>query len=527
MAAHSRFERVRGVARGPAAVIGVVLLVLVYSDSLDARSETCAGQPATLLGTAGPDVINGTPGDDVIVSFGGADVIHGRGGSDLICSGFGADTVRGGVGRDTVFAGPGHDVVFGGDGHDVLFGGDGADWLQGNTGADRVVGGKGRDVVMGGVGVDVVEGGPGADRVTGGPGKDTVDGGVGLDVCSADDSTRRCEKATAATIDVADDSPQDVVAPAGPVDRVIHVSIDGLRSDYVTSDRMPVLHGLRLEGASTLNARNDPLYTNTLPNHTSQLTGRPVEGADGHGVDYNEDQGRTVHDEAGEYVASVYDVVHDHGLGTAAYTGKEKFEVHRRSWDASHGARDVTGVDDGRRKIDTFVRENPDLAAALFVDELEAGSDLAYTFFHIRYPDSAGHTFRWGSPGYAEAVERSDEVLGEIIDAMLSNPALRDTTAVIVTSDHGGPLGDDSHGDHELAANYTIPFVVWSPGALPGGDLYDLNPTSRRDPGTSEVGPDGPQPVRGHEAGNLALDLLGLTPIPGSVFNSEFDLALR
>lgn len=516
---------------GAYVVLGVLVGLFVYSDPLSARSEplaaravTCAGQPATIVGTSGPDVINGTPGDDVIAAFGGADVIHGRGGSDLICAGFGRDTVRGGVGKDTVYAGPGHDKVFGGDGNDLLFGGDGADTLQGNTGADRVVGGKGRDTVMGGVGFDTVEGGLGADRVTGGAGDDIVDGGAGADVCSADDVTTRCEKATAAT---ADKAPKVVVEPDEPVERVIHISIDGLRSDYVTQELMPVLHGMRQEGVSTLNARNDPSFTNTLPNHTSQVTGRPVDGPDGHGVDFNDDNGETVHEQNDRYVASVYDVVHDNGLRTAAYTGKDKFEVHRRSWNSENGAQDLTGEDDGRGKIDTYLQDSPDDAAEAFLEELDDHEDLAYTFFHIRYPDSAGHGSEWGSSEYSDAVEESDDVLGTIMAAVRSNPDWSDTTAVIVTADHGGPIGDDSHYDHELEGNYTIPFVVWAPEAKAGGDLYSLNPTSRRNPGTAEVGLSGTQPVRGHEVGNLALDLLGLTPIPGSVFNADFDLALR
>ena len=289
---------------------------------------------------------------------------------------------------------------------------------------------------------------------------------------------------------------------------------------------MANLHTMRLEGASTLNARNDPDYTNTLPNHTSQVTGRPVDGSNGHGVDFNDDNGSTVHASAGEYVASVYDVVHDHGFGTAAYAGKEKFDVHDRSWNASNGASDVTGADNGRDKIDIFVRDSPDDAAEIFLADLADHSDLAYTFFHIRYPDGAGHGHDWGSSDYRDAVERSDVVLGTIMDAVRANPEWSETTAVIVTSDHGGPIGQDSHYDHELEANYTIPFVVWAPDAAAGSDLYALNPASRRDPGSAEVSVNGTQPVRGHEVGNLALDLLGLPSIPGSSFNEGFDLSI-
>ena len=99
--------------------------------------------------------------------------------------------------------------------------------------------------------------------------------------------------------------------------------------------------------------------------------------------------------------------------------------------------------------------------------------------------------------------------------------------AIIVVADHGGESGNDSHYDRELSDNYTIPFVVWAPGVGVGGDLYAHNPTNRSNPGSAQIGLDGTQPIRAHEAGNLALDLLGLPAIPGSVFNAGHDLELR
>lgn len=514
-------QRYQKVIRSRAVRFGVVVACVasvVVAAPATAQGFLCDGKTATIVGTSSPDVLNGTPGDDVIVALGGADVIHGRGGSDTICAGYGADTIRGGVGADVIFGGPGADVAYGGAGHDDLYGGPGRDTLQGNTGADAVSGGPGGDTVMGGLGLDVVSGGLGPDRVTGGRGLDRVDGGAGNDVCSADDRVARCEGATSAT--TGDGQPIRV-------DRVVHISIDGLRSDFVTPELAPTLTELRSSGVSTLNARNDPAVTKTLPNHTSQFTGRSVTGADGHGVDYNNDHGRTVHDEAGFYVDSVFDVVHDYGFATAAFVGKEKFNVLGRSWNETTGAIDTVGRDDGRNKIDVFVRDSPEDALAMLFETLDDTRDLAYVFFHLRQPDSAGHSHTWGSTEYELAVSESDRMLGVIMDEIRSNSEWADTTAVIVTSDHGGPLGGDLHDDHELVGNYRIPFLVWAPGVTAGADLYDLNPQVRRNPGDLQVGLGARQPIRGHEVGNLALDLLGMGPIPGSTFNANFDLALR
>ena len=105
---------------------------------------------------------------------------------------------------------------------------------------------------------------------------------------------------------------------------------------------------LQAEGAWTHQARNDVTLTITLPNHTSMLTGRPVldaGSAQGHGYVNNTDPDdipdipvpglnlSTVHTAAGEYVPSVFNVVHDAGLSTAMYASKTKFSLYDASYD--------------------------------------------------------------------------------------------------------------------------------------------------------------------------------------------------
>ena len=291
-----RGEAMRRRSRMAPAVVLLAVVALATAIPLPvspARSATltCAGRPATIVGTAGADVIIGTAGADVIVGLDGNDRIRGGGGNDVICGGSGRDSLSGGAGDDVLRGGPGRDRLAGNVGSDVLIGGAGRDRLRGGAGSDRLVGGSGRDD------------------------------------CSTASTVRSCESGPAAP-----------PPPSPPVARVVHISIDGLRPDAVAPDTMPSLFELRERGAWTGNARTDPDVTRTLPNHTSQLTGLPVAGPSGHGVTYNEDQGRTVHDEAGRYVASVFDVVHDHGGRTGAWVGKQKFNVMDRSWDASTGS---------------------------------------------------------------------------------------------------------------------------------------------------------------------------------------------
>jgi Ca2+-binding RTX toxin-like protein len=125
--------------------------------------DVCRGQTATIVGTAGADVLHGTAARDVIVALGGNDTIYGYGGNDLICAGAGDDLVYGGGGRDRLYGEAGNDRLFGQAGNDRLFGQRGNDRLFGQTGDDVVNGHAGNDLLAGGPGYDVLRGGSGAD----------------------------------------------------------------------------------------------------------------------------------------------------------------------------------------------------------------------------------------------------------------------------------------------------------------------------------------------------------------------------
>jgi Ca2+-binding RTX toxin-like protein len=98
---------------------------------------TCAGETATILGTAGPDRIVGTPGNDVIVGLGGDDCIHGAGGRDVICGRGGNDLLDGGREADELYGGRGDDRLTGGPGG-IMGAFHRTDW-------ETLIGGPGRD----------------------------------------------------------------------------------------------------------------------------------------------------------------------------------------------------------------------------------------------------------------------------------------------------------------------------------------------------------------------------------------------
>lgn len=348
--------------------------------------------------------------------------------------------------------------------------------------------------------------------------------------------TSACRPADSAT------SPAKPVAAneVGPVfDRVLMISVDGLRSDALMALGREEGANFRrlLSGAYTFNARTDADWTVTLPNHTCMITGRPVEGAMGHRwlPNTTPPENMTLHTNAGEYVAGAFDVAHDHGVHTAMAAEKAKFVVYDRSWDGRHGAMDATGGDNGRDKIDfAFVPANDDRApdssdttkSAL---EQLVQSERALVFLHYGQMDFAGHSAGWDlTPGsvYLRAGALVNSEVGKILDAIEADDRLRGRTAVIVTADHGGGMPHASHTDARFWVNYIIPFIVWTGDERARGDLYEINRLTRRDPSIHAPawGSEIVQPIRNGEMGNLALWLMGLPPIPGSSINGQQDL---
>lgn len=310
---------------------------------------------------------------------------------------------------------------------------------------------------------------------------------------------------------------------------VVLISVDGLRPDAVTrqsADRLPNFYRMREEGAFTDNARTDVDYINTLPNHIAQLTGRPVLGETGHNWTSNGEPGEaTLHSRKGEYISSIFDVVDASGLRSGAYVSKSKLAVFNQSYDGSFLDKSESEGGIASGGIDRFVynSDSEDLVQQM-VSDLRA-DPTAFTFLHIRDPDSKGHVWSWSmrswSP-YMSAVRRVDRMLGYVLDGIESDPRLAGKTMVILTSDHGGKGW--GHGDKTQPEDYTIPFYVWG-GGIGNTDLYEINAQTRRDPGGAHPGFDAEwQPIRNSDAANLAASLLGLNPVPGSIANAEADL---
>lgn len=339
---------------------------------------------------------------------------------------------------------------------------------------------------------------------------------------------------------------------------VIFISCDGLRGDYLESlitnrpASFPNLKKLRDNSAYTFKARTDYNYSETIPDHCCMITGRPVldpagaPAGTGHGFTANTgnivtDSTSTIHQPLGSptfsYKSSVFDVVHEAGLTTTFFHSKDRMAFIDRSYNSTYGALGAVGaVNPARDKIDratgTISGSTSSTAVMTnFFTDLTTNPLATYTFLHFVDPDKAGHANNWilttppaAMSAWENAVATSDASLGQLF-AWLEQPAnaaIKATTTIIFTADHGGGgFVSNNHTEEEYAGNYTIPFFIHGSGFKAGSDVYQYF-SNRSNPGTARVTDTvSSPPIRNGDAANLALALLGLPEVPGSYFKPE------
>ncbi len=238
--------------------------------------------------------------------------------------------------------------------------------------------------------------------------------------------------------------------------RLILFLIDGLRPDAVNQADTPSFHRLMAAGASTLSAQT-VFPELSLPCHASLFFSLPPEQ---HGIFYNDWQ------PIPGSPPGLIDVIKASGRATAAVYSWEPLRDLSRpdSLDFSYYHRHTAPESDGRElelaaaAADFLVREEP-----------------AFTFVYIEVVDLIGHLSGWMSPEYLDAVTRADRALELLLDE-LEGAALLDSTAILVTADHGGhehrhgPLfaNEASHPEDAL-----IPWILSGPGVRRGLELQD------------------------------------------------------
>jgi predicted AlkP superfamily pyrophosphatase or phosphodiesterase len=257
--------------------------------------------------------------------------------------------------------------------------------------------------------------------------------------------------APGSTAPAAAPSPEAAPAPAAPVatgrvERVLIISIDGLRPDSLFATPAPNIHALANRGAYTWAAQTiDP--PTTLQAHASMLSGMTVAG---HGIDWNaHEPGRgTIQ------VPTVFSIVHNAGGRTVMVISKNKLQ---------HLAAPGT--------VDTLVNLH-DVGDPYVAQRAvkHIGSDFDLMFVHMLEVDDFGHTNGWMSPNYLRGVTQADAAVGTILGG-LEKAGKTGTTLVIVTADHGG-----EGIDHQVStpATRTIPWVMAGPGVRAGYQLSGI-----------------------------------------------------
>lgn len=307
--------------------------------------------------------------------------------------------------------------------------------------------------------------------------------------------TALIKKTTDHPVVFADALIQSEAVARSAIRQVVVLNVQGLSSTEFGAHpraRIPHMRTLRSSGSSTLNARTRVANVNSNANNLAMLTS----------ID------------TGPYRNSVFDGVHDAGRRTAMWGSQAAMIKYATwHWSSKRGATDRIAHDNGRGKISAAKATRTDRAAMVnLIKDLKARR-TPFSFVTLTAADNAAQKYGPGSARYRAALEAIDRYVGALTVAINRTPGLGRQTVVIITSDHGAV--SKSQLRYTNPAAFQVPFIVWGATVRRGSDLYALN-RQLADPGTRRPSYAGRQPVRNSNAANLALKLLGLTPVPGS-----------
>lgn len=223
-------------------------------------------------------------------------------------------------------------------------------------------------------------------------------------------------------------------------EQVVLFVIDGLRPDALHQAHTPHIDRLIAQGAYSRQAQA-VTPSISLPCHLSMFCAVPPER---HGILGN------IWKPQASPLPSLFEVVHQAGLGTAAFYTWEPLRDLARP-----GALDVAyyrrlGDPEGDRDV-----EIASAAAAYAVEERPA-----FTFVYLGAADEVGHRHGWMSTPYLQAIGKADQAIGLFQERTHASGDL-DTTAWLVTADHGGHDTDHSAG---LPEDLTVPWIISGPG---------------------------------------------------------------
>ncbi|MEM7028731.1 MAG: alkaline phosphatase family protein [Chloroflexota bacterium] len=229
------------------------------------------------------------------------------------------------------------------------------------------------------------------------------------------------------------------------VNLVVLFVVDGMRPDGLQQADTPHIDNVFQRGAYTYTARTVRPSV-TLPVHTAMFRGVDTER---HGITTN------IWIPLARPVPSIIEIVHQAGRKTSAFYDWEQL---RDLSDPGHLDRSYFVKAIGRPKSDLEIGS---IAARCLQNEREGG----LAFVHLDYTDAAGHNSGWMSEPYLEAISNADRAIGEVLSVLDEA-----STAVIITSDHGGH--GKTHGT-DSAEDMTIPWGISAPGVVEPGEITE------------------------------------------------------
>jgi predicted AlkP superfamily pyrophosphatase or phosphodiesterase len=236
--------------------------------------------------------------------------------------------------------------------------------------------------------------------------------------------------------------------PVPAIQRVLIISIDGLRPDLALRADTPNLHAMLNDGSFTFWARTTAESV-TLPSHTSMLTGvTPVR----HGIQWNSDL-PLIHPVYPAY-PTLFELAKTAGYSTAMAAGKSKF-INL----AKPGTIDWCFIPDSEKTGDSDVT---DQAITMLKDP-----QPQVLFVHLPNVDTVGHAIGWATPEQLAAIHDADACVGRILYE-LDDLKLHASTMIILTADHGG--AGRLHGPDDPRSRH-IPWLVTGPGIRKNLDL--------------------------------------------------------
>jgi len=234
-----------------------------------------------------------------------------------------------------------------------------------------------------------------------------------------------------------------VTGSRADIQRVVIISVDGLRADALPPSDTPVLDALMTQGAYSDSAET-VTPSATLIGHASMLGGMTPAH---HGIYWNINA-----PELGKIKGpTLFSVAHEAGLTSAMISGKPRLEhiVLPNSVDNF----DYAGYLD-----QMTVAQALEVIATAMPDIL---------FVHLPDVDEQGHATGWMSAEQFATISQADARIGELITA-LETHNYWDHTLLIVTADHGGE--GYKHGG-STPGEIIVPWLVFGPGVQPGRRL--------------------------------------------------------